>query len=54
VDASGASTLGLAGLAVGDLGIQLSGASRADVQADGTIAAQVSGASRLTYRGTPT
>jgi Putative auto-transporter adhesin, head GIN domain len=53
VDGSGASTLAMAGLAVHDLDIQLSGASRADVQADGTIAAQLSGASNLTYRGTP-
>ena len=53
VDGSGASDLALTGLAVDDLDIQLSGASRADVQSDGTIAAQLSGASRLTYRGTP-
>ena len=53
VDGSGASELALTGLAVDDLDIQLSGASRADVQSDGTIAAQLSGASRLTYRGTP-
>jgi Putative auto-transporter adhesin, head GIN domain len=53
VNGSGASNLALAGLAVDDLDVQLSGASRADVRTDGTIAAQLSGASSLTYRGTP-
>ena len=53
LDGSGASNLALTGLAVDDLDIQLSGASRADVQTDGTIAVQLSGASQLTYRGTP-
>jgi putative autotransporter adhesin-like protein len=52
-DASGASNLELADLGLEDLDIQLSGASRADVQAAHTIAAQLSGASRLTSRGTP-
>jgi hypothetical protein len=53
VDGSGASNLALAGLAVDDLDLQLSGASRADVRTDGTITAQLSGASSLTYLGTP-
>jgi Putative auto-transporter adhesin, head GIN domain len=53
VDASGASNLALSGLSLRDLDIQLSGASQADVRADGTITAQLSGASHLTYQGTP-
>jgi Putative auto-transporter adhesin, head GIN domain len=51
--ASGASDLELADLRVHDLEITLSGASHGSVQADRTIAAQVSGGSKLTYRGTP-
>jgi hypothetical protein len=50
---SGASTLELADLRLHSLDVQLSGASRASVRVDGTIAAQVSGASTLTYAGTP-
>ena len=50
---SGASNLELADLHLQDLDIKLSGASRGSVQADRTIAAQVSGASKLTYTGTP-
>jgi Putative auto-transporter adhesin, head GIN domain len=52
-DGSGASELALDALRLHDLDIHLSGASHADVQADGTIAAQLSGASVLTYRGNP-
>jgi Putative auto-transporter adhesin, head GIN domain len=50
-DGSGASRLELAELSVHDLDVQLSGASHANVQADRTIAAQLSGASSLTYKG---
>jgi hypothetical protein len=50
---SGASNLELADLHLQDLDIKLSGASRGSVQADRTITAQVSGASKLTYTGTP-
>jgi Putative auto-transporter adhesin, head GIN domain len=50
---SGASNLELADLRLRDLDIQLSGASRGSVNVTGTIAAQVSGASKLTYTGTP-
>jgi hypothetical protein len=50
---SGASTLELADLHLQDLNITLSGASHGSVQVDRTIAAQVSGASKLTYKGTP-
>jgi hypothetical protein len=50
---SGASNLELADLHLQDLDIQLSGASRGSVQADRTITARVSGASKLTYTGTP-
>ncbi len=50
---SGASSLELADLSLHGLDIQLSGASHANVQVDGTIAAQLSGASELTYKGNP-
>ena len=50
---SGASNLELADLHLRDLDIQLSGASRGSVNVTGTITAQVSGASKLTYTGTP-
>ena len=50
---SGASNLELADLHLQDLDIQLSGASHGSVNVTGTIAAQVSGASKLTYAGTP-
>jgi Putative auto-transporter adhesin, head GIN domain len=50
---SGASNLELADLHLRDLDIKLSGASRSSVNVTGTIAAQVSGASKLTYAGTP-
>ena len=50
---SGASNLELADLHLRDLDIKLSGASRGSVNVTGTIAAQVSGASKLTYTGTP-
>ena len=50
---SGASRLELADLHLHDLDIQLSGASHGSVNVTGTITAQVSGASKLTYAGTP-
>jgi hypothetical protein len=52
-DGSGTSNLELAGLRLHDLDIRLSGASHANVKADQTIAAQLSGTSRLTYKGSP-
>lgn len=52
-EGSGASTLELTDLQLQDLDIRLSGASHASVQADRTISAQASGASKLTYKGTP-
>ena len=52
-DASGASDLALAELRLHDLDVQLSGASHAEVQVDDTVAADLSGASVLTYRGNP-
>jgi Putative auto-transporter adhesin, head GIN domain/Fibronectin type III domain len=52
-DGSGASDLELAALSLQHLDIRLSGASRANVKADQTIAAQLSGASRLTFKGSP-
>ena len=50
---SGASNLELADLHLQNLDIKLSGASRGSVNVTGTITAQVSGASKLTYAGTP-
>jgi hypothetical protein len=50
---SGASNLELADLHLQNLDIKLSGASRGSVNVTGTITAQVSGASKLTYQGTP-
>jgi hypothetical protein len=52
-DGSGASDLQLAELRLQHLDIRLSGGSHANVQADQTIAAQLSGASHLTYKGAP-
>lgn len=52
-DGSGASDLELADLSLHHLNIRLSGASHAKVHADQTIAAQLMGASGLTYTGTP-
>jgi hypothetical protein len=52
-NASGASSLTLGDLHVHHLDINLSGASRGSVQVDRTIAADVTGASHLTYKGTP-
>jgi hypothetical protein len=52
-DATGESDLELTGLSLQHLTVRLSGASHAKVQADQTIAARVSGASSLTYLGTP-
>jgi hypothetical protein len=53
VKASGASQLHLQDLHVGTLSINLSGASQAQVSVQDTIAADLSGASQLTYRGHP-
>jgi Putative auto-transporter adhesin, head GIN domain len=50
---SGASNLELADLHLQTLDIKLSGAGHGSVNVTGTIAAQVSGASKLTYAGTP-
>jgi Putative auto-transporter adhesin, head GIN domain len=50
---SGASNLELADLHLQDLDIKLSGASHGNVNVTGTIAAQVAGASNLTYTGSP-
>jgi Putative auto-transporter adhesin, head GIN domain len=50
---SGASNLELADLDLQELDITLSGASHGRVQVERTIAAQASGASTLTYTGTP-
>ena len=50
---SGASRLEAEQLQVGQLTIDLSGASQATVSVSGTISAQVSGASSVRYAGTP-
>jgi Putative auto-transporter adhesin, head GIN domain len=50
---SGASDLELADLHLHDLDIKLSGSSHGSVNVTGTIAAQVSGASKLTYTSPP-
>ena len=53
VTGSGASKLDAVKLQVSDLTIDLSGASKAEVSVTGSISAGVSGASSLTYRGSP-
>lgn len=53
VAGSGGSSLELADLHLEDLDITLSGASDGSVQVDRSISAQVSGASKLIYKGTP-
>ncbi len=50
---AGNSRLVLADLAVRDLNVVLSGASRATVRVSDTLAAETTGASELRYRGTP-
>jgi hypothetical protein len=52
-EGSGASNLELTDLDLQDLDITLSGASHGSVHVQRTIAAQVSGASKLAYTGTP-
>jgi Putative auto-transporter adhesin, head GIN domain len=54
VEARGASQLSLDGFQIGSLSVSLSGASQASVSVTDTIAAELSGASILTYRGDPT
>jgi hypothetical protein len=54
VEASGASRVDLSDFDVADADIELSGASRATVSANGRLDARASGASELTYLGSPT
>ena len=54
VRGSGASNLVLADYTVRNVDAELSGASRATVNASGTLDANLSGASQLRYRGSPT
>jgi hypothetical protein len=54
IDASGASNVKFGGLSVGDASIDLSGASGATVNAGGSLDVNLSGASRLSYLGSPT
>jgi len=53
IEASGASHANLANFPVSNAAVNISGASVATVNASGTIDGNVSGASRLTYLGTP-
>jgi Putative auto-transporter adhesin, head GIN domain len=54
VEARGASQLSMDEFQIGSLSVSLSGASQASVSVTDTIAADLSGASILTYRGDPT
>jgi hypothetical protein len=54
ISASGASQLHARDLSIGALTIDLSGASHGEVNVTGTISASASGASNLTYEGSPT
>jgi hypothetical protein len=54
VEASGASRVHLDGLAVNNANVNLSGASTGTVNLSGRLDAEVTGASRLEYIGTPT
>jgi hypothetical protein len=51
---SGASSADLGDVSVGDADVNLSGASRATIDAAGRLDANLSGASNLTYAGSPT
>jgi hypothetical protein len=51
---SGASSADLGDVSVGDADVDLSGASRATIDATGRLNADLSGASNLTYAGSPT
>ncbi|MFC2062632.1 head GIN domain-containing protein [Chloroflexota bacterium] len=51
---SGASRVKLGGFEVDNADVSLSGASNCTVRLDGTLSADVSGASKLTYKGNPT
>jgi len=54
LEASGASSLDLGALTIGDLEVRLSGGSRGTVTVNGTLDADVSGGSTLEYGGSPT
>ena len=54
VRASGASHVKLADYKVNDVDIQLDGASTGDITMEGKLDVSLSGASKLTYEGTPT
>jgi hypothetical protein len=51
---SGASSIDAEDLDAVDVGVRLSGGSRATISASGSISAEVSGGSALPYRGSPT
>jgi len=53
VRASGASRVRLADCKVNDVDIQLDGASTGDINLEGKLDVNLSGASKLTYSGTP-
>ena len=54
LDASGASQVDLADFPVGDASVEVSGASRATVYPSGRLDADASGASHVSYLGSPT
>jgi hypothetical protein len=54
MEVSGASSVDLAGFPVTDASVEVSGASSASVNATGTLDVEASGASRVTYLGSPT
>jgi hypothetical protein len=53
VDADGASSVQLPQLGAVDAEVTVAGASRADVNVDGTLTARAAGASTITYTGDP-
>jgi hypothetical protein len=53
IDGSGASRIDLSDFDVGDADVELSGASRAMITASGRLDVQASGASHVTYSGSP-
>ncbi len=54
LEASGASRANLGGFPVADAKVEVSGASRATINASGRLDGEASGASRLSYKGNPT
>jgi len=53
-DVSGASNMNLSSFELNNANIYLSGASKGNIKLNGTLDASLSGASKLTYKGSPT